>query len=380
MNKKLLAVAVAGALAAPGVALAQVTISGIFKVGIDQYSISGDTAGRSNKSEMRITDNSSRVILTVNEDLGGGLAAVGQWDIRGPMDSASSFANSGNTFVGLRSNSLGTVALGRFDLHYGSQPDDIASKAGALMAASISLMDYGGTGLIPIANATRTPNVVKWDSPTWGGFNLIAAYSTTGQAQPTGAGQAQEADLTLGTASTSKGSSYNLKGQFTAANWQVGGSLWNSKADGTIAANETEVNSTVGWGYIRFGGFKVGAAMNEAGIKVGGSDVSKRTAWTIPASYTAGAHNFYAHYTVADSDSTLKDLGINDTGAKMYAFAYVYDLSKRTSVGITYAKIDNNINASYNFFTNTGGLGSVNSTMVGGEDGQLIAGTLRQSF
>jgi hypothetical protein len=83
---------------------------------------------------------------------------------------------------------------------------------------------------------------------------------------------------------------------------------------------------------------------------------------------------------VADSDKTLKDAGISDTGAKMYAFAYVYDLSKRTSVGITYAKIDNNINASYNFFTNTGGLGSVNSTMVGGEDGQLIAGTLRQSF
>ena len=38
MNKKLMAVAVAGALAAPGVAFAQassVTISGIFKVGAD---------------------------------------------------------------------------------------------------------------------------------------------------------------------------------------------------------------------------------------------------------------------------------------------------------------------------------------------------------
>jgi predicted porin len=57
MNKKLLAVAVAAAMA-PGVALAQssVTISGIFKVGIDNLRLGG-RAG-SNSSEWRLTDNS----------------------------------------------------------------------------------------------------------------------------------------------------------------------------------------------------------------------------------------------------------------------------------------------------------------------------------
>src|SRR3954466_10577020 len=46
MKKKLLAVAVAGALAAPGLALAQssVTISGIFKMSLDNVRIGSPTA------------------------------------------------------------------------------------------------------------------------------------------------------------------------------------------------------------------------------------------------------------------------------------------------------------------------------------------------
>lgn len=367
MNKKLLAVAVAGALAAPATAMAQVTISGIFKVGIDNYSISGTTT-RNQDSEMRITDNSSRLIFTVSEDLGGGLSAIGQWDIRGPMDSASSFANSGNTWVGLRSNSWGTLTLGRHDLHYGSQPDDIASKAGALMAASVSLMDYVGT--TAIANATRTPNVVRWDSPNWSGFALTAAYST--------AAFGTESDLSAAGSATpiESGSGYNLKAVYTAANWQVGASLWNAKSDGTTSATTVEQDSQILWGYIRFGGFKVGAAVNMAEITVGPTTTADRTSFTIPVSYTTGPHNFYAHYTTADDN----DATVAEDGAKMYAFAYVYDLSKRTSVGVTYAKLDNDTAANYNFFTNTGGLGSTNSTLAAGEDGQLLAFTVRHAF
>src|SRR5450759_2245868 len=100
MNKKLLAVAVAGALAAPGVALAQassVTISGMFKVGVDNINYSGATSngntpagliangspGRiGNRSENRVSDNSSRIIFGVREDLGNGLAAIAQLDMR----------------------------------------------------------------------------------------------------------------------------------------------------------------------------------------------------------------------------------------------------------------------------------------------------------
>jgi hypothetical protein len=65
----------------------------------------------------------------------------------------------------------------------------------------------------------------------------------------------------------------------------------------------------------------------------------------------------------------------------------VYDLSKRTSVGVTYAKLTNEAAATYNFFTNSagagttsGGLASVGSALTAGEDGALIAFTIRHAF
>lgn len=369
MNKKLLAVAVASVLAAPATALAQVTISGIFKVGIDQFKVSGGAVPRTgNTSELRVTDNSSRIIFGVSEDLGGGLAAIGQWDVRAAMDSGGAMANSGNTWVGLRSSSWGSLTLGRHDLHYGKQPDDIASKAGALMAASVSLMDYAGGGTAAIAVTSRTANVIRWDSVNWGGFTITAAYGTAGSVAATGAA-ANEGDL----GGAEKGSMFNVNPAFTASNWQVGASLYNSKQEATGA----EQSSNVVYGYWRMGGWKIGAAINNSTISnAAGADTSDRSAMTIPVSYTTGAHNFYAHYTKAKDD----DIIAGDNSSKMMAFAYVYDLSKRTSAGVTYAKIDNAAAAQYSFFTNTGSLGSAGSAQLLGEDGTLLAFTLRHAF
>jgi predicted porin len=62
----------------------------------------------------------------------------------------------------------------------------------------------------------------------------------------------------------------------------------------------------------------------------------------------------------------------------MWAVAYVYDLSKRTSVGLTYAAIDNKTNAAYNFHNISAG-GS-NNTVNPGEDPRLVALTVRHAF
>src|SRR5471032_3364991 len=118
MNKKLLAVAVAGALAAPGVALAQassVTITGVFKVGLENLSYSNVPSNtRLNNSQMRVVDNSSQIYFQMVEGLGNGLEAIAKLDVRFAPDQNSNdnaclptkFASSigsGNTWVGLRS-------------------------------------------------------------------------------------------------------------------------------------------------------------------------------------------------------------------------------------------------------------------------------------
>ena len=92
---------------------------------------------------------------------------------------------NGNTWVGLKSATLGRLTLGRHDLHYGKAPDDTAAKAGALHAAAVSLFDYvqspNGRGATAvngaIATATRTQNVVRYDMPTFNGIDMTVAWS-----------------------------------------------------------------------------------------------------------------------------------------------------------------------------------------------------------
>jgi predicted porin len=372
MKKKLLAVAVAGALAAPGLALAQssVTISGIFKVSLENLRIGSPGAGRigANTSENRVADDSSRILFNVVEDLGGGLQAIGQADLRMPMASGNVIAMSGNTHVGLRSASLGRVIIGRQDVHYGNTDSDLSVLAGDLRADSISLLAYMANG-VAIANATRTPNIIHYTTPNFSGFTAIVAYSTgptgsaTGQpnvsnvgaAAAVGATAAQQSDL----ASTiRKGSAFTINPNYAAANWQVGYSYWKMKPDGgqlvSASAAQLDQKSSKLYGSFKIAGFKIGLSWDKSTLTgntgaTAGVKTNERTAWSLPISYIMGNNGFHFHYTKARDD---KVTAVQD-GAKMVALSYQYTLSKRTSVGLTYAKITNDVGAAYNFFTST---------------------------
>jgi predicted porin len=410
MNKKLMAVAVAGALAAPGVAFAQassVTISGIFKVGLESlsYSNTPSTVNRLNKSQVRVVDNSSRIIFGIVEGLGNGMDAVAQLDVRFDPSQASTAPTSnpigsGNSWVGIGSNAWGMLTMGRWDLHYGKQPDDTAAKAGALEATAVSLMDYvqaGGGGVVPvaniaIANATRTQNVVKYDSPMWAGFAATAAWSANPIA-PTNAPATTELDMSLAAAGSPsrKGNAWNFNPSYTNGPFQVGYSYWRAKADaptGVGAVPTLDQRGDVVYGYYKFGGFKVGLGWNKSKLELAttvgalgaGTLVAERTAWTLPASYVWGPHNIVGHYTKAGRiKSNVPGATTDSTGARMVSLAYVYDLSKRTSLGLTYSQIRNDANANYNFFTSNS-LGSTDAVPGNGEDMRMIQATIRHAF
>ncbi len=376
MNKKLLAVAVAGALAAPGFALAQssVTISGIFKTSLENLKIQQAAAARvgGRTTENRLSDDSSRIIFNVVEDLGGGLQAIGQIDMRFNLETGA-LAASGNDHVGLRSKSLGRIFFGRQDLHYFGRESDLTNLAGSLRADSISLLAYAGGGGVAIAGATRTPNVVHYTSPAWGGFSMIAAYSTNAAGNSTDLGSPIRA-----------GNAFNLAPTYDSGNWKVGYSYWNSKPDGggvTVATGDQRADRL--FGSFKIAGFKIGLAWDKSRIKsaggaTSGTELSNRTAWSLPVSYIMGNNQFHFHYTKARDDNRIA----GDQSAKMVALSYQYTLSKRTSVGLTYAKISNGPGATYNFFT--GGTGSLSnstgSSILAGEDPRLMAATIRHAF
>jgi len=412
MNKKIAAVAVAGLFAAPSVALAQssVTISGILKMGMENMKLGDFSSARigaeNNKSQYGVVDDSSRIVFNVREDLGGGLSAIGQLDVRVKPDDTQGAGQpngnlaQGNSHVGLESKSWGRIFLGRQDLHYFNTSGNISGK-NSLRADSISLLAYGGAGLTAIAGATRTQNVIHYTTPNWGGFTGIIAYSsnpTTTDGDMAAAGTTTGA----GTLNTDrKGRAWNLNPNYAAANWQVGYSYWNSKPDGgtvlptavstvplsalaqlTAAVGSANQTSHRLYGHYVFGfGLKVGLAWDKSKLKsdndlVGSNGtISNRAAWSIPFQYSfMGKHQITGHYTRAKEDKEL-----DDTGAKMWAIGYSYDLSKRTSVGLTYARIKNESFGSYNLFTNAS-LGLGQAGVLPGEDPRVFGTTFRHAF
>jgi predicted porin len=392
MNKKLLAVAVAGALAAPGVALAQstVTISGNFKVGIENLSYSNSPATRLNSSQMRMVDNSSRIIFTTIEDLGNGLAAIGSVDTRFAPDQSASGGSAtsnpvggGNTYVGLKSTSWGMLTFGRWDLHYGKGPSEMTRGAGALQASDVSLFDLVQVGAanLPIANTSRTQNVVRYDMPVFNGFTGTVAWS----ANPVGITEADMSATNAAGVQTRKGDGWNINPKYSNGPFEAEYSYWRAKPDAPALAAAASTQADQRGDSINakysFGGFKLGVGWNRSKLdnSYTGAKVAERTTWSLAGHYKTGPHSIYAHYDKAGNTSTAAVGTIADTGARMLAVAYEYSLSKRTSLAATYAKINNDAKANYNFFTSAG-LGSTDAVPVLGESPRLLQFTVNHIF
>ncbi len=363
MNDRVLAAAIAVTILCPGLAFAQssVTISGVIKMAFENVKLS--QTAKSPSSESRVADESSKIVFQVVEDLGRGLHAIVQVDWRLTPDSGTDAA-SGNNWVGLRSRTWGTLALGRFDLHYQHSPSEIASKGGSYKAQNIALLAFAGSGGTAMAGNNRTTNVVRYDSPDWNGLAVSVAYSVNPAAP--------EADLGSG---VRKGRAWNVVPTYTAVHWQVGWSNWNSKPDAFVSSDQRGDRL---WGYYGRGGFRLGLVWDRARLIAGasGAVTSHRTAWSMPLRYTAGSHNFYAEYSKARDDRATAA----PDGARMFAIAYAYDLSKRTSAGITYARITNDAGAFYNLYNSAAGQGSASAAVGAGEDPRIWSFALRHAF
>ena len=89
MQKKLLAIAVAGALA-PAAAMAQSTVEiyGRAKLRVDNWRATGGPADNF-KSRMRVVDSGSRLGFRINESLGGGMRAFVVIESSAAIDSSN---------------------------------------------------------------------------------------------------------------------------------------------------------------------------------------------------------------------------------------------------------------------------------------------------
>jgi len=405
MNKKLIAVAVAGMFVAPA-AFAQttVTITGKVMTSFGQYKVSNRAAGTTgSSSETQVRDESSRILFLMREDLGGGMAAIGKFDLRFGTSDGGVGGNTGESYVGLTSPSWGTIALGKFDFHYGNSASFTGVHAG-LQTNPTSIMDVAGAGLAPIANQTRTNNAIRYGSPKFGNmFEVIVGYS----ANPTAASAAVGATVATagGTVATTtanqnendlrstvrKGSAWNVQPKLYGKNWEASYSYWSAKPD--VAINGVSTTSVTGsappttvvkhrgdslYGWYMWGGLRFGLAYNRSKVDTttiatgATANSSNRSAWGIPISYNWGNHNIYFDYNRAARDKAAGFAGL-DTKARLLGLTYAYDLSKRTTAALSFVQIKNGANATYNLFSGNAGL-------VAGEDPRSIHVTLQHRY
>jgi predicted porin len=388
MKKSLLALAVVAAL--PGVALAQssVTISGNIKTGITRFSTDSVT-GVGKIKDTAMSDGSSRIILSGTEDLGGGMAAVFQIDNRfNGSDASGGTLAGGNTFVGV-SGGFGRLTFGNLDTHYGKGLDEFAARATSLGASSTSLLDHIGSNAIAVTSRTR--NVIRYTTPVMSGFSAMINYSTAPFAIE--GGTAYQTSTALTTINPGKGQAAHAEVNYRQGPIFAGISIWDAKVEnvtGAATANVTSgaLGTTIAalgataksgeesmklYGSYDLGIAKIGAQFDDSKLKFGSAADQKRKASHIAVIAPMGPGAVLFHYTKAQGIS-----GQSNTGATQVSIGYDYSLSKRTSVGVNYSKINNESAASYQFFTGTA-LQNSPATSRGTDTSMFYAG-VRHAF
>jgi predicted porin len=398
MKKTLVALA---ALAAAAGASAQVTISGYFGASYDIASIGNANAARTgNSSETRVSDQSSRIIFGVVEDLGGGLKAIGQYDMRFNLDAASrqqveslasptpNFTAGGNSHVGLTGD-FGAIRLGRQDIYYVDTPSLL--PGGLYLAANMSPVYHS----LAAANLSRTPNLAWWVSPRINGFEGTVAYSTN----PLRTSGTVEVENDLGTTNAQrKGSGYMLRLNYTngpidatlntmdmksdyiggTANTGTGagGAILNGNADqkGTNVVVKYAVNNQL----------KIAVGANngqQSAFSAAGApgSVTKANATSFSASYDMGAWNFAMHQANR-GNQTVDGVEAASTGKSITSLAATYNFSKRTAAGLMYTTLKSDANTSTGLFYQSNNAYGGQLTNMNGETQNITSLALRHNF
>jgi len=367
MNKKLLAIAIAGVLAAP---LAQAQTANVVlygRVNIDMEVIINqkqDAAPFNKQNVYRVSSNSSRFGMRGTESLGGGLNAVFQIESSIVADNSGGTLAGRETFAGLQGG-WGTVKLGYFLSPY----DDIQSIWGSAPTLQTGVLGsqslWSNTGFI--GNTTqlgsfddRVGNSLRYDSPVIAGFN--------GSVQIGGRDVGGDA----GTLTEQRRHAYVIStaGFYNNGPLSLGGAYerHNSLRDGTPAIPKLHDTAYTLAGSWNFGVVKIGGAYEHLKYEIGAGGDLKRDFWAVSGTANLGPGQLYVAYWWAGNGkggarcvtvgavTTCPRVGAvtygPNTKAQQWEVSYTYPLSKRTLLYTGYTMIDNQKNAGYNFGVN----------------------------
>lgn len=167
MQKKLIALAVAGLVSVPAFAQSNVTIYGRMDAGVfNKDNEKGDAVTAVDSSGWT----TSRIGFKGSENLGNGLQALFQVETKLVNDDATGLSGEGrDTFVGL-AGGFGAVLLGRISSPLNSWLSDFDHSE---TANYFRVTNVTGSAVFE----TRANNTIAYATPNMGGFQAIAYYS-----------------------------------------------------------------------------------------------------------------------------------------------------------------------------------------------------------
>lgn len=330
MQKKLLCAAIV-ALSIPSAALAQSTVTLYGRVNLD---MEWDKAS-GQPGVFRIVNDSSRLGIRGEENLGGGMKAIFQLENSINWDSGGGTLAGRESYVGLTSN-WGTVLLGRrLDPMYSATWDSMPETNHDTGTASDALFGQAqNTQTAAAYGGVFVPNSVSYRTPNISGFTGEVTYSALSE-------------------STNPTRTSFIEGVISYSNgpWYFGTGYGDSKTANPLTTNRAEHNRA--WPTVVVYDAKwliIAGGYERAWRELPGFSTVARNYWRIAGEVPYGPHEFHVSYGNAG------DSGVNDSGAQQWIIGYNYNLSKRTKVYAIYSRVDNERNGAYGFLTSSPGV------------------------
>ncbi|WP_374243613.1 porin [Zoogloea sp.] len=394
MQKKLIALAVAGLASTGAFAQANVTVYGVADASFDVVRTSNAVSELGNTT--RVSTNSSLIGFKGAEALGNGLTAVFQYESGVGFDNTGALGATRDSYVGL-AGGFGTVVLGNLTGPTRALGAAVDVNAGATgIGANSALLGKLGNNLLGTTSTTsgsysavgspncdrntictsifdtRWKNAIAYVSPSFAGLNVTAAYVANENKTFSNNG--------FGTAFNPS----NTKG------YDVGLKYANGPAMAAVTYNAVSVGNEAN---TDISDFRVGGAYDFGMASVRAVfDRARADHYSTVGTVTQNVFGLGATFNVTPAGKLLaqayfaRDLKVNgssskDSGAKLFEVGYEHSLSKRTMLKAVYAHLNNDDKASYDFGINAVG---VNSTYNGGATGgatiQGVQLGLRHSF
>lgn len=377
MQKKIIALAIAGLASTAAFAQTNVTIYGVADATFDSVKATGSSDGSDfdYKNRNRVTANSSYIGFKGVEDLGNGLKAVFQFENGlNTENGAAGVWNNRDSYVGL-AGAFGTLVAGNVTGPTRAMGAKFDVNTGATgIGANTALLGKLGGGAGAGAFDQRINNAIAYISPTFAGFSGVVGYST-GLTNQFGQSNAT-------TAYTLKGSESSIPAGFGSAGFQ-GNTAWTmglNYENGPIyagyaytavkaAGNGSQNGDGLAAGMRKVDDHRIGvmykAAFGQVGVLFDRARVDQTTGDDVHQNvyYLSGKFNVGNGAVLAQwghaGNLKLDSESVEKTGANHYVLGYEHNLSKRTVLKAVYSRIANKDNANYDYLY---GVSAANTT------------------